>query len=442
MTFILVLVSILLLAVQLYIMLALFRLGGARTDFHVYRVYHPLGWFLLFYTLWFLIPQLVAMGPGHFMIGMEAESSDFRLRTMLQSQVYLITFLGAVFGGAWISSPMWPTCVGERPLRMRRKEMKGTDQIYIFICFIVGTLATMYLGVKMMSMSGFRSGMMKTTDGLIFTAIAFFGNFAFAVILSRSIVQRKYLRALATFVVFGGAVFFTGARGRLMFPLLLSLVYVFSFRNSFNWKFVSIVFGVSLSILIFSDVILLALKGSQEMREVKVAELFTKRNFDGFANFSVISGYDQIPRKPSVLITGARSTWMEHYFPDMWSQGVGSGSTIPGMFWIAGGWPGLILLGACYGAMLGAVNIVLRKLTDERLFWSYLFCMVWVCALGGNFQESMDKMVVAITPGLIWFFINYQLKSRGIVEKQENNVSSGRRRRRGRRTSEGSTSGR
>jgi len=300
----------------------------------------------------------------------------------------------------------------------------------------------MYLCVKMMSMSGFRSGMMKTTDGLIFTAIAFFGNFAFAVILSRSIVQRKYLRALATFVVFGGAVFFTGARGRLMFPLLLSLVYVFSFRNAFNWKFVSIVFGVSLSILIFSDVVLLALKGAQEMREVKVAELFTKRNLDGFANFSVISGYDQIPRKPSVLLIGARSTWMEHYFPDMWSQGVGSGSTIPGMFWIAGGWPGLILLGACYGAMLGAINIVLRKLTDERLFWSYLFCMVWVCALGGNFQESMDKMVVAITPGLIWFFINYQLKSRGIVEKQENNVSSGRRRRRGRRTSEGSTSGR
>ena len=82
------------------------------------------------------------------------------------------------------------------------------------------------------------------------------------------------------------------------------------------------------------------------------------------------------------------------------------GSTIPGMLWIAGGMPIMIAGGIVFGISLGLINVGLRQLSDERLLWAYLFAMTWFCAIGGNFQESADKLVAAASPPLIWWFLS------------------------------------
>jgi hypothetical protein len=130
-----------------------------------------------------------------------------------------------------------------------------------------------------------------------------------------------------------------------------------------------------------------------------------------------------------VALTGARAEFMYHYFPSTFEKGVGFGATWPGMSWIAGGWIGLLIGGFVYGLMLGGINIAFRMLRDERLFWAYLFAMTWFCAVGGNIHESLDKMLVAASPGIIWYLFNRFVKSKTEDTTKKSSPTRPRRRR-------------
>lgn len=415
------LTGLLLLGVQIALLALLVQDSGRDAEFHVYRFYSPQAWFALFFGLFFIMPAFVSLLPGHHIIGFESESNSFRLRSSVVSMFYLVTFLLAVLGGSRITSSMLPRRVEARPLKFRRHAMKGADQLILLAFFVGGLLATLYLGWKNIGSESMRSALVKSTSGKIFTSISFFGNFAFAVFLARSFVRKRMLAAICVIAVFVPAVFMTGSRGRFLWPCILSLVYLFSYRNAFDFKRVIIAGALGLSVLVFSDTILLVFKDDRELSLAGVRNLFIKRNFDGFANFTLISIFDQIPRRPLVALVGARETFMYHYFPSTYEKGVGFGSTWPGMCWIAGGWLGLLVGGFVYGSALGGLNVVFRRLNDERLFWAYLFAMTWLCAVAGNIHESFDKMLVAAAPGVIWFLLNRQLAgdSSGTADRKE-----------------------
>jgi len=403
-------VGLLLLGVQVATLVLLVQDSSKDAEFHCYRFYSPQAWFTLFFGLYFLLPAVVSLLPGHHIIGFEAESTRFRLQSAVTAQFYLLTFLIAVFGGSRLTAQMLPQRLDNRPLRFRRSAMKGLDQLLLLTFFICGLLATMYLAWKNIgSGSAMRSALVKSTSGKILTSISFFGNFAFAVFLARSLVRRRILMAVAVIAIFVPAVFLTGSRGRFMWPCVLALVYLFSYRNAFDVKKLAIAATLGLSVLIFSDTILLVLKNDRELSFAGIRNLFIKRNFDGFANFTLISTFDQIPHRPLVALIGARQEFMYHYFPSAYQKGVGFGATWPGMSWIAGGWIGLLIGGVVYGYILGAVNALFRKIEDERLFWAYLFAMTWLCAAAGNIHESLDKMAVAAAPGVVWFILNQRI---------------------------------
>ena len=321
--------------------------------------------------------------------------------------------------------------------------MKGVDQLLLLTFFICGLLATMYLAWKNIGSESMRSALVKSTNGKILTSISFFGNFAFAVFLARSLVRRRILMAVAVVAIFVPAVFLTGSRGRFLWPCALALVYLFSYRNAFDLRKIVIAATIALSVLVFSDTILLVLKDDRELSFAGFRNLFIKRNFDGFANFTLISTFDQIPRRPLVALVGARQEFMYHYFPSAYQKGVGFGATWPGMSWIAGGWIGLLIGGVVYGYILGAVNALFRKIEDERLFWAYLFAMTWLCAAAGNIHESLDKMAVAAAPGVVWFIFNQRIAKKKAPTPppppENKNKNKPRRRRRTREAIVGAT---
>jgi hypothetical protein len=73
---------------------------------------------------------------------------------------------------------------------------------------------------------------------------------------------------------------------------------------------------------------------------------------------------------------------------------------VPGWFFLVGGVPLLCVLAAGYGVMLQVINRWLATTTDPVLVYGYLFAMTWMAAVGGNFMESIDKMVVAFAPAV------------------------------------------
>jgi hypothetical protein len=381
--------------------------AGGRTIF--LRVFNPGCWMTFYYVLWFLIPQLVSITNDNFVLDVPGVTDQ----VLLRSQLFLTLFLTLVGIGILSVRLLFEYNASTKPARLVLEPMLRSERWLIIGFYIAGFFATIYLGNQLLSIDGMRSELVKTPTGLLATTVSFFGIVGMAVLLAHSLYDRQLLVVLLVMGILGGAIFFTGARGRLLWPVVLGVSYVFCRANQINYRLLTGVAILGLFVLLVFDPILNSIRSghfdAKEVREkVSVSNLFmAKRNFDGFANFTRIITSDSIAQDATVFRTGARKKFMEHYYPEVFKKGVGFGTTFPGMLWIGGKFSGLITGSFAYGAALGLIGFLFRRIQREPMFWSYMFAMTWFTAIGGNFQESLDKLVAVALPGFVWLLLAY-----------------------------------
>jgi hypothetical protein len=195
----------------------------------------------------------------------------------------------------------------------------------------------------------------------------------------------------------------TGSRGRLLWPLAIALLLVASERGSIRWGRTLLVGAAMFVALLGLDPLIEFLRSGDSSgfgRAFDAARLFEKRNFDGFSNLALIVGDGSIEPDIAYLGSGARDVFMNTYFPVVYAFGVGFGTSVPGWFYLVGGVPLLCVMAALYGVVLQVINRWLAGTDDPVLVYGYLFAMTWMAAVGGNFVESVDKMVVAFAPAV------------------------------------------
>ncbi|KAA5539291.1 hypothetical protein FYK55_24575 [Roseiconus nitratireducens] len=401
--------QLLLLAVQVLILGSIVALGAHGAKSVLVRFFNPGCWFVLFYLLWFLLPQCASMAHGNALV----EYIEISDQSWVLTQLYLAGFCLAIFLGMLAVRVLLQVSNRNTNVFPFRESLSRFEYQILILFYVAGAAATLYLGRKLMQSDGFRSELVKSTSGQLLTILMYYGTFAMAVLLGRGLFERRMLQVLLAGGILGSAIFFTGARGRLLWPIAIALVYTFCRSNRVRWFRIATFAAVGLFALLVFDPIFMSLREGLRhwswaavWERVDVADLYIeKRNFDGFSNFAVISTYDSIAYEPKLLLTGARDTFMHHYFPGILERGVGFGTTFPGMFWLSGGLYGLLLGGLGYGVLLGLLDFGLRRIRREPLFWSYCFAMTWLCAVGGNFQESLDKMIAVASPGFVWLVL-------------------------------------
>ena len=374
-----------------------------QTDAFRARYFNPTNWFSGFYLLWFIIPQVYLLTGSHFMHGFDRISSAGRLEVAVKAQLLLLLFLFSI----------WCGCL---PFAIRLRHMRGLaisiidyhrahswpSTLYSLILLMAGIVANKMLGDQYMASGESRSQLVKSTGGIMLTIVGFAGAYGFASLFSRALIAKRFLLAIILLVAFALPVFMTGARARFLFPFVIALIYSMTQQESIAWGKIIAGFIFCAAVILFSDNVLSNYRnsGRLEFSTVELTETFERRNFDGFANFALIS--DQYRSfKPGVFLTGARDEWMESFFPSTYSRGVGFGASLPGFAWIGGRLIGLIAVGLAFGVTLGCLDTLLRSIVSPYLYWAYLFAMPWHCAISGNYIESMGKMLAAITPALI-----------------------------------------
>lgn len=381
--------------------------AGGRTV--VRRMLNPGCWLTFFYTLWFLIPQCVSITNANFILGINKPTAAMVLTT----QGHLVAFLSVVCLGLLLirwtidfPAARLPPTLEFVPLRSREKWLLG-------IFYLVGFVATLYLGNELMSIDGSRAQLVKTPVGLAATTASFYGLFAMAVGTGHTLFHRRFLAAAAVIAVMGWAIFYTGARGRLLWPIVLGVAYVFCRTDRVRMRPLVGLGVLGFLVLLVFDPVLNSMRNNdgnldmdQVQKKTQLSNLFMKkRNFDGFANFAVITNDDAPPRDSGVYLEGGRRLFMTNYFPEVWAKKVGFGTTLPGMLYLGGGSRGLLWGGFLYGIFLGVLGFIFRRIRSEPLFWAYAFAMTWLAAVGGNFQESLDKMATVASPGIVWLLL-------------------------------------
>lgn len=394
---------------QLLLLGALCWTQSRSTSVLMYRCFTPAGFLTFWYLMYFVIEQLAYISNGYSILGMETLPADKAVAVYEQTQLLLLAMLASmVVGSALVPLPR-RTLEPEEFTQTLDKGVGPWTGLAVLAFFALGLAATIYLGqqfTRLTSLGQFRSGLVKSTDGLMATVVQFLGNFAFSVLLYWLVRARRYLLVAGLVGAFFVATLYTGARGRFLWPTLIGLAMVFAGGNRLPTARLAIGGLLGVFALSIMDPLRKSLVDPTATFTIAsagdfVSDLLSKRNFDGFANFGLISGMGFIEPHLSRLLTGAREPFMMTFFPTILRSGVAFGSTLPGYFYVAGGVPGVIILGAFYGAALQLINLLLRSLRSIWLLFAYMYGMMWFCAVGADFVESRNKMLAAMAPGVI-----------------------------------------
>ncbi|CAN7611681.1 O-antigen ligase [Phenylobacterium sp. LjRoot219] len=402
-------VHLLAIVCQLLLLGALCWTQSRSTSVLMYRYFTPAGFITFWYMMYFLIEQLAYMSNGYTMLGMETLTPDQSIAVYERTQLLLIAMLASMAAGSALVPLPRRTLEPEEFTQTLGKGVGPWTALVVLAFFALGIAATIYLGrqfTHLTSVGQFRSGLVKSADGLMATIVQFLGNFAFSVLLYWLVRARRYLLVAGLVGAFFVAILYTGARGRFLWPTLIGMALVFAASNRLPTARLVIAGVLGVFALSIMDPLRKSLVDPTATFTITsagdfVSDLLSKRNFDGFANFGLISGTGFIEPHLSRLIAGARDPFMMTFFPVIYRSGVAFGSTLPGYFYVAAGVPGVIILGAFYGATLQLINLLMRSLRSVWLLFAYMYAMMWYCAVGADFVESRNKMLAAMAPGLI-----------------------------------------
>lgn len=415
---------LLLILIQVFLLYFLLRISPLIKGQILYKYFNPYGWFCFFYFFWFLVPQIVASFPPHFIIGFNFTSSSEGLEVLrfAQKKILFYFLLPVILSSFIFSVNLNKPLLLIANIRFKR-HISGVEILIILIFFMIGVSANIYLGNQLLETEGSRGNLVKSPSGKLAFTLLFFGNFSFSLLCSILIRNKKYFIAGIVSIIFISSILLTAARGRMLWPSLLIYITFLVLKNHINYFKVAILALVFLLVLLMIDPIVMFFKTEDVNKiynnialETLYFNFFFKRNFDGFANFATILYYDRIPYDISILWKGARNTFLAEYFPLALENNYGFGATFPGTFWLIGKDVALFLGAFLYGLSLGIFNFMLTKIHNEYLYWTYLTLMPWYCAIAGNFIESLDKMIISIIPPLMVYFFVMILKSKTPID--------------------------
>lgn len=407
-------VSLLLLCLQIWLVLLANRLGAGNGRAHVFfRFFNPFSFIALFYTLFFILPQLFGIFFDFQILGFETFAYDVRKETFLRTQFHVTGFL-AVLVLAQISFGAFVGNAGGArapvdPVSVIPDRLSPVQSTVIWLLFLFGLAGVFALGAMFSNTIGFRSQLVKSFQGQVLTAISFFANFAFTILLFSLARARRFLLCAVITGVFAAGILMTGSRGRLLWPLVLAFVLFVCKRDEFPALRIAIFALLCVAALSVMDPLRAALVNpGRYVTDISLLEsirmLFIKRNFDGFSNFALMSMPGYITPSLDYLFSGARNVFMNTYFADIYRRGVGFGSTIPGWLYISGGWIGFYVFTFCYGLFMSAIGTYMRQTRSFVIYAAYLTAMPWLSAVGGDLVESLDKLLIALAPaGALWF---------------------------------------
>jgi hypothetical protein len=397
------------LLLQLGLMGLLVALSSASARNEMERALNPAMLLCFFYTLWMLIPQAFVLMSDHPVIGLDHLASTARAAATLPTQLYLTLFLGSVLLGyaaalGLCAKPAASAQLQPPPVRL---PLWG----YGAFAYAMGIAAFFFLGRSFHALPDgtMRSALVKNPTGQVLMALSFFGSFGVAYLAAHLWLGGKRLMPIALFLVYGYLVLQLGARGRILWPLVTAAMFVSGHRSRISLSSVLVCAVIGLMLLSLMDPLVFGLRYNDYSRfrealspTVMFQTLFYARNFDGFANLLFITHNDLIPAQPGLLWRGARDVYMETYFPGVYRMGVAFPTTIPGEFWLAGKAPLLGAMSLIYGFALGSLHLYLRNARAESQVWLYLLLAPWVTAVGGELVESLQKMIAACVPALLW----------------------------------------
>jgi hypothetical protein len=394
---------------QFLLLFVFFWLNHSRDRLLYKKILNPLCFLSFFYLFWFLLPQIIAIFPPYQLVGLEYQGAEFRSNMVLSGQVAALLFLFFVGAGYSVFLKSGKGVVnGTQFIQGIRK----WEFVLLLLFFFVGVVSIFYLGLQFQSSGEMRSELVKSFEGKVVTAISFFANFSFSVLSLILLFKKRYFLFLLLFLAFASGILLTGARGRLLWPLLLlcsfSLIYVRRLP-----LMLLILLGFSLlAFLLLLDPLMISIREGNFERlydSINLAyfleSLIYRRSFDSFSNLTALVFYDEIEYRIGYFVLGARDVFMNNYYPLAYESGVGFGATYPGALFLSGGYLGLIIGSFVFGAFLGVYGTWFRSISDARFLWIYLFSVPWICAVGGNFAESFDKLIAALLPGFLWLFL-------------------------------------
>tara|TARA_R110000850_G_scaffold85460_2_gene183820 strand:- start:39363 stop:40559 length:1197 start_codon:yes stop_codon:yes gene_type:complete len=372
------------------------------------RALNPAMLLAFFYTLWMLIPQIFVLMPEHSIVGMEHVPAYERVQATLRTQAYLTLFLSALFIGYAVALGLIRREPGPE---FQAPPLQPTRWHYGLAAYAIGVVAFFILGRTFHELPDgtMRSALVKTTSGQVLMTLSFFGSFGVAYLGAHLWLQGRRLLPLILFVVYSYLVLQLGARGRILWPLVTAILFVWG-RGTHIRLLPVVVFGViGLAVLSLMDPLVYGLRNEDYTRffealspVVMFETLFYGRNFDGFGNLLFITHNDLIREQPGFLLGGARDAYMNTYYPAIYEMGVAFPTTVPGEFWLAGKTPLLAAMSAIYGFGLGMMQQYLRSARREAHIWLYLLLLPWLTAVGGELAESVNKMIAAGAPAILW----------------------------------------
>lgn len=399
-----------LLVIQLLVLLSFTIMFRRGTNF-IGTYYSPYNWFAFFIFFWFILPQILSIAPPHNIVGLAGLGEDTRKEMIKYGQAALILFIVTFSVGYFIFRNLFRY---KKPTEQYfdKNFLGKKDKKILLGMFFIGVLCTLKLGLTFQSTEGMRSQLVKSLDGKLLTATAFWGNFAFSILFAYAISNKKYLKSVILIGVFASVILLTGARGRLLWPVLISLIFLSIRAKSFPFTKIALLGLSMLTVLVLLDPIMIAIRGgriSELTQSIELdaafSSLFIKRNFDSFSNLSLIVYFDEVSYDWVRLFSGARNAFMENYYPLVYASGVGFGVTYPGTAYLSLGWLGITLIGALFGLTCGYFSTLIEKKLSINQTFTYLVLMPWLCASGGNFVENADKMLAALFPALLWYIL-------------------------------------
>ncbi len=397
-------IPVLLLAVQILLLgLAMATSQHRQPDHVLYKWFNPVSFVAGFYSLFFLIPQVYGLASDYYLVGFPPSTEGFREQAFVNAQQVAIIFLFGLLLGTLAGRSISASSVPAQPVDL--PDRLSTAQTIVLTGFLaVGVGSYLMLAAQLSGTDEFRSSLVKTTRGQILTTLAFFGNFAFTILLYSLLRQRRRLAAAFLCAIFAASIILTGSRGRLLWPCVIAAILFMIQQDRIRFRLLATVAPIVLIVLVALDPIAASLTTGTwhpPSEYLQFSDLFERRNFDGFSNLALILTEQDAVAQPSLLMSGARDQFMNQYFPEIYARGVGFGATVPGWAFLSGGVVGVVAVAVVYGFILQILFAGLSRSAGVIWIVGYLTAMTWLGAVGGNFVESLDKAFAASLPAVV-----------------------------------------
>lgn len=366
------------------------------------RLFAPVSWLVLFYSLTFWIPQLFMPLFDFTLIGAHNVIREGQLDRVIETQRALLGFLVPLSIGYFLIARPAPR--RQSLVALSRRELRVG--VLLVICGFVG-VGAMIAGLDP---TVSRSMIVASLPGKILYAVSFWFTLGYMLIAAWLIQKRRFTLLVIVTAMFAVALLPLGGRGRILWPIagLVAYASICGYWRIRLWKLLVSAIGLWV-VLQALDPILLYYRGHDTAEQALerfssgldlYAFLFA-RNFDSIHNLAVIVGEDRVPTNPRYLLGNAQQAFMGTYFPSVAWYGFGYPATLPGGLWLSGKWITLFGGGFFYGVFIGWLSRIYAGLKSELALIPYCIAMPWLCHIGIAYLDSYLKMTALILPGVL-----------------------------------------